>query len=95
MPPRLPSIPRPAERNGAPQPKRHPRPRRLETEKNFGLVFERLGVELLPVSSGQAEAEECPFCGKDRFHVETRRGDFLRGVREDVEAVDVDRKERR
>jgi hypothetical protein len=38
-------------------------------------LFKMLGVVFGPVNdSGQAVAEECPFCGKDRFHLNVVKG---------------------
>src|SRR5689334_16715379 len=37
-------------------------------------LFTRLGLVFRQVRDGQALAEECPFCGKDRFYVAVATG---------------------
>jgi hypothetical protein len=44
-------------------------------EHNYARIFEQFGVGFGAVSnSGEAVAEECPFCGRDKFHLNIRSG---------------------
>src|SRR5262245_44795297 len=45
--------------------------------KNYAPIFEMFGVAFgKPNSSGEALAEECPWCGKDRFYLNVEKGQY-------------------
>lgn len=44
------------------------------TDRDYSRVYETLGVTFINRSGEEALAEECPFCGKDRFYVNTPTG---------------------
>src|SRR5262245_45534192 len=41
---------------------------------DYARLFEKLGVALIRRPGDQAQAEECPFCGKDRFYLNVATG---------------------
>ncbi len=43
---------------------------------NYSDVFETFGVAFASVSGEEALAEECPFCGKDRFYLNVETGQY-------------------
>jgi hypothetical protein len=43
-------------------------------QKNYARVFETFGVSFSVNGSGEALADPCPFCGKDRFHLNILTG---------------------
>ncbi len=45
-------------------------------DKNYSKVFEAFGVVFAKISGDQAQADECPFCGKDRFSVNVKSGQY-------------------
>ncbi len=55
----------------APRPKQHEGNGR---QHDYRRVFQEFGVEFKSLSGENALAEECPWCGKDRFYVEVPTG---------------------
>lgn len=43
-------------------------------QQNFARVFQTFGVEFSVNGSTEVQADACPFCGKDRFHLNTETG---------------------
>jgi len=42
--------------------------------KDYGRVFEKFGVEFSRNGAAEAVANACPWCGKDRFYLNTENG---------------------
>ena len=58
-----------------------PRPRSKQHEgdgrdHDYRRVFQEFGVGFVSLSGDNALAEQCPWCGKDRFHLNIRTGEY-------------------
>ncbi|MGO8747578.1 MAG: hypothetical protein ACLQNE_16525 [Thermoguttaceae bacterium] len=47
-----------------------------DKQKDYGRLFELFGCELQRNGSNNAQATECPFCGKSKFSVNVKTGQY-------------------
>ena len=66
---------------------------RGDKQKDYGRLFELFGCELQRNGSNNAQATECPFCGKSKFSVNVKTGQyqcFSKILRQDRQRLQVD-----
>jgi hypothetical protein len=47
-----------------------------EKEKDFLPLFQLLTAKMFNLNGDEAHADECPFCGKNKFYVNVRTGEY-------------------